>query len=97
MHCMKYFGVIAILASMGLAVPNPPKPPKPTEPAKPTATVVNQSNICGNNNTPYCCSTDKEGKTTCTAMGAGSSQCGTTIVCCNAANVGLPSLKLFDI
>ena len=80
MHFTKYFTIVALVAAGALAAPTEPKqtttttpaakPTKPTKPAQPTATVVQQTNQCGNGATPYCCNTDNSGKyTTCSVLG----------------------------
>jgi len=92
----KYLVAAAFFAAGALAVPvaepgkppspAPSKPTQPTKPSQPTATVVSQTNQCGNDATPYCCNTDNKGKyTLCSLLSTGST-CSQTTVCCNANN-----------
>jgi hypothetical protein len=71
MQLINFVGLAALLAGTAIAAPaaeagKPPKPPKPTGSAP---TTVVQSNVCGNNVTPYCCNGDNAGNANCNAMG----------------------------
>ncbi|MCJ1245560.1 hypothetical protein MMC30_002764 [Trapelia coarctata] len=83
MHYLKTLTLTALLFGSALAAPNV----KPTKPAKPTPTPGPvQTNVCGNNDAPYCCNTDGFGfYTTCYVL-TGGNVCSATTVCCNADN-----------
>lgn len=71
MHFTQLLTLTVFLAAGALAAPNnpPPPPTKPSHPPQPTQTIVNQQNQCGNNVTPYCCTSDgKQSYTSCYAM-----------------------------
>lgn len=67
MHFTQLFTLTVVLAAGAFAAPNPPT--KPSQPPKPTETSINQQNQCGNNVTPYCCTSDgKFSYTSCYAI-----------------------------
>lgn len=75
MHFTKVFALAAIFATGALAAPvaeadatTPTRPKKPVV-NRPKINIVNQSNVCGNGVTPFCCSQDGFGKTSCKAFG----------------------------
>ncbi|EON69205.1 hypothetical protein W97_08464 [Coniosporium apollinis CBS 100218] len=88
MHFTKVFALVAIFATGALAAPvaeadaTPPKPVKPVI-NKPKINIATQTNVCGNGVTPFCCTSDNKGSSSCKAMSQGAI-CQTTIVCCNA-------------
>jgi hypothetical protein len=66
MQLVKFLGLASLLAGTAFAAPAAePKPPKPSSPAS----TVTQTNVCGNNVTPYCCNADNGGISNCNALG----------------------------
>src|SRR5881227_98846 len=77
MHPFKVLSTLALLAIGVLASPAPvpgkpprPPPPPPSRPAPTPVQLISQSNVCGNNVSPYCCSSVNGGSVTCSAIGA---------------------------
>ena len=76
--------LLTLLATSALAVPAAKKHTSSSGAATtPASVVVTDKNSCGNNATPYCCSTDARGSfVQCALIGAGAS-CYQSIVCCS--------------
>ena len=62
MQLIKVISLAALFAGTAFAAPAAEADAKPPKPKKPSfTTTVTQTNICGNNVTPYCCNSDNKG------------------------------------